>query len=78
METPVFRFRCALITSRQITHEFHATEGTHTWRLWRPYLHDFLQRLFTPGPNASAKDCPLKQNSDSDRNQDYFPDCDWD
>ncbi|MCX6900246.1 MAG: alpha/beta hydrolase-fold protein [Verrucomicrobia bacterium] len=36
----------ALLTSRQITHEFHATEGTHTWRLWRPHLRDFLQRLF--------------------------------
>ena len=36
----------ALLSSRQITHEFHVTEGTHTWRLWRPYLRDFLQRLF--------------------------------
>ena len=34
------------LTSRQIAHEFHVTEGTHTWRLWRPYLRDFLQRLF--------------------------------
>ncbi len=45
----------ALLTSRQITHEFHATEGTHTWRLWRPYLRDFLQRLFTPASSDSAK-----------------------
>lgn len=36
----------ALLTSRNIPHEFHVTEGTHTWRLWRPYLRDFLQRLF--------------------------------
>ena len=36
-----------LLTGHRITHEFHVTEGTHTWRLWRPYLRDFLQRLFT-------------------------------
>jgi enterochelin esterase-like enzyme len=36
----------ALLTERQITHEFHVTEGTHTWRLWRPYLREFLGKIF--------------------------------
>jgi enterochelin esterase-like enzyme len=29
-----------------ITHEFHESEGGHTWINWRRYLYDFLQRLF--------------------------------
>ena len=29
-----------------IHHEFHETEGGHTWINWRQYLHDFLPLLF--------------------------------
>jgi enterochelin esterase-like enzyme len=31
---------------RGIHHEFHETEGGHTWINWRQYFHDFAQRLF--------------------------------
>ncbi len=37
-----------------ITHEWHLTEGDHSWPVWRTYLVDFLPRLF-----QSAK--PLNQ-----------------
>jgi enterochelin esterase-like enzyme len=29
-----------------ITHEYHESEGGHTWINWRRYLHDFAQELF--------------------------------
>jgi enterochelin esterase-like enzyme len=34
------------LTRRGIRHEFHETEGGHTWINWRRYLHDYAQRLF--------------------------------
>ena len=42
-----------MLTERKVTHEFHVTEGSHTWRLWRPYLRDFLQRIFDAGEKAA-------------------------
>lgn len=31
---------------RGIRHEYHETEGGHTWINWRTYLRDFAQLLF--------------------------------
>jgi enterochelin esterase family protein len=36
----------ALLTADGIKHEFHVTEGGHTWINWRHYLHDYSQLLF--------------------------------
>jgi enterochelin esterase-like enzyme len=35
-----------LLTDRGIKHEFALTAGTHSWRVWRPYLVEFLPKLF--------------------------------
>ncbi|MBZ5607874.1 MAG: esterase [Acidobacteriia bacterium] len=35
-----------LLTAKGIQHEFHVTEGGHTWINWRHYLHDYAQLLF--------------------------------
>jgi enterochelin esterase-like enzyme len=35
-----------LLKQRGIQHEFHETEGGHTWINWRQYLRDFAQLLF--------------------------------
>jgi enterochelin esterase family protein len=35
-----------LLTKRGINHQFHESEGGHTWINWRHYLNDFAQRLF--------------------------------
>ncbi len=35
-----------LLTAKSIKHEFHITEGGHTWINWRHYLHDYAQLLF--------------------------------
>jgi enterochelin esterase-like enzyme len=35
-----------LLTRRGIKHEYHETEGAHTWIEWRAYLRDFAPRLF--------------------------------
>jgi len=35
-----------LLTRRGIRHEFHETEGAHTWIEWRAYLRDFAPLLF--------------------------------
>jgi enterochelin esterase family protein len=35
-----------LLTSRQIRHTFRATEGAHTYTLWRQYLGEFVPLLF--------------------------------
>jgi enterochelin esterase family protein len=35
-----------LLTAKGIHHEFHLTEGGHTWINWRHYLHDYAQLLF--------------------------------
>jgi enterochelin esterase family protein len=35
-----------LLTRRGIKHEFHETEGAHTWMEWRRYLRDLAPLLF--------------------------------
>lgn len=34
------------LTRRGIRHEYHETEGGHTWINWRSYLRDFAPKLF--------------------------------
>ena len=34
------------LTAHQITHTFRATEGAHTWMVWRRYLHEIAPLLF--------------------------------
>jgi enterochelin esterase family protein len=36
----------ALLTSRGIRHEYLATEGDHSWPVWRRYLTEFAPKLF--------------------------------
>ena len=36
----------ALLTEKQIRHEYVQTEGDHSWPVWRRYLVDFVPRLF--------------------------------
>ncbi len=31
-----------------VKHEWHLTEGGHSWPVWRGYLADFLPLLFQP------------------------------
>jgi enterochelin esterase family protein len=33
-----------------VNHEWHLTNGNHSWPVWRGYLADFLPRLFRPTP----------------------------
>jgi enterochelin esterase family protein len=35
-----------LLTQRGIVHQFHQSEGGHTWINWRHYLYDYAQLLF--------------------------------
>lgn len=35
-----------LLPAKGIKHEFHATEGGHTWINWRHYLNDYAQLIF--------------------------------
>jgi enterochelin esterase family protein len=35
-----------LLKEKQIPHEWHLTEGSHSWPVWRGYLADILPRLF--------------------------------
>jgi enterochelin esterase-like enzyme len=35
-----------LLTTKGLAHEYHETEGNHSWPVWRRYLRDFLPRLF--------------------------------
>ncbi len=35
-----------LLTAKGIKHEFHLSEGGHTWINWRHYLNDYAQLLF--------------------------------
>lgn len=42
------------LTKHGIRHTFRATEGEHTWIVWRDYLHELLPQLFreaTAAPN---------------------------
>ena len=34
------------LTEHKIRHEFHVTDGGHTWVNWRLYLRDFSKLLF--------------------------------
>lgn len=34
------------LKAKGIDHEYHVTEGSHTWWVWRNYLRDFAPRLF--------------------------------
>jgi enterochelin esterase family protein len=36
----------ATLKSKNIRYEWHLTEGTHSWPIWRIYLGQFLPRLF--------------------------------
>jgi len=36
----------ALLKEKTVTHEWHLTEGDHSWPVWRGYLADFAPRLF--------------------------------
>ncbi len=36
----------ALLKEKSIRHEWHLTEGNHSWPVWRGYLADFAPRLF--------------------------------
>ncbi|MGB0581438.1 MAG: alpha/beta hydrolase-fold protein [Limisphaerales bacterium] len=36
----------ALLQKQKIDHEFHLTEGGHSWPIWRAYLAQFAPRLF--------------------------------
>jgi enterochelin esterase family protein len=36
----------ALLKSHNINHEWHLTEGNHSWPVWRGYLADLAPRLF--------------------------------
>lgn len=35
-----------ILKAHGITHQFHESEGGHTWINWRHYLHDYAQLLF--------------------------------
>lgn len=35
-----------LLKEKNVKHTFHPSEGGHTWKNWRYYLHDFLQLVF--------------------------------
>lgn len=35
-----------LLKSKNLQHEWHLTEGNHSWPVWRKYLADFLPKLF--------------------------------
>ena len=39
----------ARLKENGIAHEWHLTEGGHSWPVWRDYLADFLPRLFQAG-----------------------------
>ena len=38
----------ALLNEKSIEHEYHLTEGDHSWPVWQRYLRDFAPRLFQP------------------------------
>lgn len=37
-----------LLEGKNIRHEWHLTDGNHSWPVWRLYLADFAPRLFQP------------------------------
>ncbi len=36
----------ALLTAKQVPHEYHETSGNHSWPIWRRYLAEVAPRLF--------------------------------
>jgi enterochelin esterase-like enzyme len=40
------RWLSEIVKAHDISHEYHETEGGHTWINWRLYLRDFAQLLF--------------------------------
>jgi enterochelin esterase-like enzyme len=36
------------LKAANVNHEWHLTEGDHSWPVWRGYLSEFLPRLFQP------------------------------
>lgn len=36
----------ALLNEKKVKHEWHLTDGGHTWEVWRVYLGEFAPRLF--------------------------------
>ena len=36
----------ATLKEKDIRHEWHLTEGTHSWPVWRLYLADLAPKLF--------------------------------
>ena len=36
----------ARLKEKQLDHEWHLTEGNHSWPIWRTYLTEFVPRLF--------------------------------
>lgn len=37
-----------LLREKKVEHTFRLSEGGHTWKNWRSYLHEFAQLLFKP------------------------------
>ena len=37
------------LTAHKVTHTFRATEGAHTWMVWRRYLNEMAPLLFQSG-----------------------------
>ncbi len=38
----------AALKAANVKHEWHLTEGDHSWPVWRTYLSEFVPRLFQP------------------------------
>jgi len=36
----------ALLKEKGLRHEWHLTDGSHSWPLWRTYLVEFAPKLF--------------------------------
>jgi len=40
----------ARLTEAKVNHEWHVTEGAHSWPVWRGYLAEFAPKLFVDAP----------------------------
>lgn len=45
----------AALKEKGVRHEWHLTDGDHSWPVWRRYLAEFAPKLFTPAAVASAR-----------------------
>jgi enterochelin esterase family protein len=45
----------AALDQRGIRHEFHATEGNHSWPVWRRYLAQFVPLLFADKKTVESR-----------------------